>query len=336
MALRHKIQISKKPIRKSIRINKSFASQETRKIGGKSRSSRIGKRISETHVQIHNNWKKFVLKRHLDRKGHLKSIPPRHSSSPPQRYVKQNTRLNEQYPRESFSNLQKDVNNRKVNEQFRNKENIHCELSPEADVIQTQYLNVTTDSLHSLQKSLAMAQQAESSGIRSLNMLKEQGKKMNMTEQKIHQINSYNKVAKDNIHYLASGCYPTPLESNSRDSVPKRSYSVEKRQRTSLNHSTALNRNFFVSEPCLNSALSRRQDDFCEGTISTGECNTINDSIDRTFDGLSKVIGRLNWMAKRTSEELDCQLNRLSTTENTLDCVTGNVQSNIRKMYDIT
>lgn len=336
MVLRHKIQISKKPIRKGIRNNKSFTSQETRKVSGKSRSSRIGKRISETHVQIHNNWKKFVLKRHLDRKGQLNSVPPRHSSSPPQRYVKQNTRLNEQHPRESFTNPQKDVNNRKGNEQFRNKENIHCESSPEADVIQTQYLNVTTDSLQSLQKSLAMAQLAESSGIRSLNMLKEQGKKMNTTEQKFHQINSYNKVAKDNIHYLASGCYPTPLESNFRDSVSKRSYSVEKRQRTSLNHSTALNRNFFVSEPCLNSALSRRQDDFCEGTISTGECNTIDDSIDRTFDGLSKVVGRLNWIAKRTSEELDCQLNRLSTTENTLDCVTGNVQSNIRKMYDIT
>lgn len=342
MGFRHRLQSSTKQNRSVNGKYQSNPNKLPRLQRCESRSSRICKKLSEKHTNLHNRCKSLLVRKNYNNQkitpsntkcfktrdevsSGLRNLDSQNNSSSAYGFTKRSSYTS----RHDTYKLRSEDKSVGIDPKQRN-------VSLGTQFVQSQCLHLTTESLQSLQNSLNMAQQAESTGVRSLNMLQDQIRKLEKTEEKLHRLDSYNRIAKDNIHCLTSGNFPKVLDSNEMTARPK-SWFHEKQLQKAYTR-TPLNIKQNSKEYRCNVDYLQRDMNYSQilDHVSTNTNSDVEENVERALDGLSKVVGRLHWIAERTSEELDSQLNRLSTTENTLDCVNGRVSSNIRRMRDIS
>lgn len=213
---------------------------------------------------------------------------------------------------------------------------------------QKQIQLVKTNSLQSLKNTIKMGLEAESSGINALNMLNCQHDVLSNIDKNLDGIKVYNRMANDNIDQLKGyKKYSTssPMQYNADTSIfYDKYYSPVKRKahNYNINYPCSLNMSSFeditemksVNWQSQNAKYTPNRHSFELGFSSPDD--DLDSSISKALDEISCISRKLRFLAQETSCELDCQLERLSCTEDAIQRVSCKVKKNTESLDNIT
>ncbi|SMN20956.1 hypothetical protein, no similarity [Maudiozyma saulgeensis] len=204
---------------------------------------------------------------------------------------------------------------------------------------QKQVYLVKNNSLQSLKNMIKMGYEAESSGTHALDRLQCQHDILRDVDNKLDRMQVYNKRASDNIMHLR-GLKPLNNVAPRFDDVENRSINVLDIKGTPLKSKNYLENYNYASTTAVSSRATdllnyspeytpRRYDVQFEFSSPDGD---IDSYINKALDEVGNISRKLRYIAQETSEELDCQLNRLAYTEDSLQRVGSKINNNSNKL----
>lgn len=212
---------------------------------------------------------------------------------------------------------------------------------------QKQIQLVKTNSLQSLKNTIKMGLEAESSGANILNMLNCQHDVLNNIDKNIDGIKVYNRMANDNIGQLKGYkkcCTSSPAQNNVDNIISYDKYYSPvkgKAHNYNINYPYSFNVSSYedmnetnpVDWQNYDSKYTPNQHNFELGFSSPDD--DINSSINKALDEISCISRKLHFLAQETSYELDCQLDKLSFTEDAMQKVSCKVKKNTERLSNM-
>lgn len=238
------------------------------------------------------------------------------------------------------------------------QDSFYC--ADEIDQYKRQIYLVKENSLSSLHNTLKMAQEAENSGTKMVDLLCCQHDTLNQVDENLNRIEVHNRIAKDNILILKgrkrngelSNVWDNGGNLNSLNSeneyLPGSCESIL--WRASKNNEYNSTMHDFLHQPY---KVTEHLDKSNIGDHNNSERYKIlnkckkyqfeNDSrdddmeldIDKNLTEITNISRRLKYIAQLTSEELDYQLNQFSSTEDCLERINGKVLNNSNKLFNL-
>lgn len=197
---------------------------------------------------------------------------------------------------------------------------------------------VKNNSLQSLKNMIKMGYEAESSGTHALDVLHCQHDVLRDVDNKLDRMQAYNKRASDNIMHLR-GLKPTNNMTptfNEFENVSANALDIKdiplKSEKRLTNYANQKNDFGDSSLPDFLNYTPRRYDVKFEFRSPEDD---IDCYINKALDEVGNISRKLRYIAQETSDELDCQLNRLSYTEDSMQRVGGKLGTNSNKLESI-